>query len=272
MKKNENGSISAIVVVTVLFILMILGTYLTTISSKRKAQIQETLLLQEAYDGDMKNIYEEQLQKRSAIPSTYSDVLYIEASGTQSIYGLTLPDDYKLSVTASLEEGTDYDIFRSNVGAPELGINSNSKLEYKSAQNTPTVASEEYTPEENTVNGNITGVVATSEEPEISESSIDFNQKLTITNDCTGTNNVVLVNGAKVIESKKINNSTEITMFDGFKGKIYSVSIYDGDNLKYSLTPCYNKDTKKVGLYDNVGKKFYENNGIGSDFKAGPEI
>lgn len=248
MKKNENGSVTALLVVTILFILVMLGTYLTSISSKRKAQLQETKLLQDAYDGDMKNIYEQQLQKKNSANSTYTDVLYIEANGTQSVTGIILPNNYKFSITASLQNEADYNIFDSNLGAPKLGINSNKKLELKSQKDTGSVASESDT-SENTVNENITnesGAMTVAEE--VNECAITFGQKITITNDNSGTNNIVLIDGAKVLEDIKTEGSTAVSMLNGFKGKIYSISIYENDELKYKLTPCIKNDTKKVRL------------------------
>ncbi len=53
MKKSEQGSVTLIVLVTVLFIIAILSAYLTFIISKRKAQLAETKQLQQAYDGDL---------------------------------------------------------------------------------------------------------------------------------------------------------------------------------------------------------------------------
>lgn len=251
MKKNENGSVAAIVVATVIFILIILGTYLTTISSKRKAQIYETILLQNAYDVDIKSIYQDQVKTKSSSENLYTDVMYIEASGTQSISGIILPDNYKISITALLEEGTNYNIFDSSLGAPKLGINGNKKLEFKAKKDEESVSDEV----------NI-----------INECNITFGQKLTITNDCSGINSMILIDGAKVMEDDKVVGSNKITMFNGFKGKIYSISIYADDDLKYNLVPCYENTTKKVGLYDNIGKRFYGNNGTGIDFKVGPEI
>ena len=57
--KNEKGSITMLVFVTIMFILMILGTLLTSISAKSKSQILETQKLREAYDGNMAEIYEQ---------------------------------------------------------------------------------------------------------------------------------------------------------------------------------------------------------------------
>ncbi len=241
MKKNENGSATAIVVVTILFILMILGTYLTSITSKRKAQLQETRILQNIYDGDMKNIYEEQLQKKNSTNSSYTDVLYIEAKGNQSLSGIILPKNYKISITALLENEADYNIFDSNLGVPKIGINGNKKLELKTKQDTATTVSEEN-------NVNETEMTTTSAETEINECTIAFGQKLTITNDNSGNNSILLIDGAKMMEDSKIEGSTAITMFNGFKGKIYSISIYEDNELKYNLVPCYKNDTKKVRI------------------------
>ena len=58
MIKNEKGSITMIVLATIMFILVILATLLTTISAKSKSQLVETQKLKDAYDGDMKTIFE----------------------------------------------------------------------------------------------------------------------------------------------------------------------------------------------------------------------
>lgn len=59
MKKSEKGSISMIVFVTVMFMMVVLGTLLTTISAKSKSQLVEQQKLKNAYDGDMRTIFEE---------------------------------------------------------------------------------------------------------------------------------------------------------------------------------------------------------------------
>ena len=59
MRKSEKGSIAMIVFVTVMFMMVVLGTLLTNISSKSKSQIVEQQRWRNAYDGDMKTIFEE---------------------------------------------------------------------------------------------------------------------------------------------------------------------------------------------------------------------
>lgn len=56
---REKGSATVIVLVTVLFLLMILGTIFTTMALKNKSQLAELSELKIVYDGDMKTIYEE---------------------------------------------------------------------------------------------------------------------------------------------------------------------------------------------------------------------
>jgi surface protein len=61
--KNEKGSVTVITLMTVMFLTIVLASYLTTISLKRKSQLVETKMLQNAYDGDMEAIYNEQVVK-----------------------------------------------------------------------------------------------------------------------------------------------------------------------------------------------------------------
>ena len=64
MKKDEKGSVTLIVLATVLFIFALLTTSLVFVSSKRKSQLQETMLLQDIYDSDMSKAYKEQIEKQ----------------------------------------------------------------------------------------------------------------------------------------------------------------------------------------------------------------
>ena len=62
--KKEKGSITLIVMVTVLFILILLSTSLIFVSSKRKSQLQESMILQDIYQGDgMAKAYENRSKK-----------------------------------------------------------------------------------------------------------------------------------------------------------------------------------------------------------------
>ncbi len=64
--KREKGSVTLIVLVTVLFILILLSTSLIFISSKRRSQLQESMILQDIYQGEgMAKAYAERLKKES---------------------------------------------------------------------------------------------------------------------------------------------------------------------------------------------------------------
>ena len=57
MKSKENGSVTLIVLVTILFIVIILSSFLVYISSRRRAQIKETETISETYNENMTSIY-----------------------------------------------------------------------------------------------------------------------------------------------------------------------------------------------------------------------
>lgn len=59
--KKEKGSITMIVGATLFFIFIILDMVFTTAYIKNRSQIAEFAELQNAYDGDMKEIYLERI-------------------------------------------------------------------------------------------------------------------------------------------------------------------------------------------------------------------
>ena len=99
--------------------------------------------------------------------------------------------------------------------------------------------------------------------------SIDFNQ------------NVLTLDGKNFTFAKTtFQSSYNLLLFatvtngnvDSQRGKmaVYSCQIYDNGNLIRNYIPCKNADGM-VGLYDLIGKKFYGNSGSGN-FTAGPEV
>ena len=55
------------------------------------------------------------------------------------------------------------------------------------------------------------------------------------------------------------------------RGKLYSAKIYDGNTLIRNFIPCKNS-SGTIGLYDIVNSQFYTNVGTGGAFTAGPDI
>ena len=51
METKERGSVAVIVTVTILFILIILSSFLVYTSSRRRAQLKETEIISNSYDG-----------------------------------------------------------------------------------------------------------------------------------------------------------------------------------------------------------------------------
>ena len=59
MKSNEKGSVTLIVLVTILFIVILLSSFLVYVNTKRRAQINQTKEIEKNYDGDMNAVYRE---------------------------------------------------------------------------------------------------------------------------------------------------------------------------------------------------------------------
>lgn len=57
MRKNEKGSSTIIVFVSVMFLMIILGTTMTSLAMKSKSQLVEFDELRNTYDGNMAEIY-----------------------------------------------------------------------------------------------------------------------------------------------------------------------------------------------------------------------
>ena len=83
MRSREKGSVTMVVVVTIFFIVIILSSFLIYTSSRRKAQIEETRRIANAYDGNMGEIYNEKSKNEmTAFSSTYGriDVIWIDTN------------------------------------------------------------------------------------------------------------------------------------------------------------------------------------------------
>ncbi len=61
---KENGSVTLIVGVTIIFILVTLSISLATVSIKRRSQLMESKKLQEIYGGDIDEVYDELVEKQ----------------------------------------------------------------------------------------------------------------------------------------------------------------------------------------------------------------
>ncbi len=99
MKKTrrERGSVTVIVFATITFILITISAILTTVSLKRKAQIKETKMLQDAYGGDMETVYYDQVEKIAKTSEAEGDQIQLKNTyagklENYKIYGNTIQD------------------------------------------------------------------------------------------------------------------------------------------------------------------------------------
>lgn len=57
METKERGSVAVIVTVTILFILILLSSFIVYTSARRRAQLKETEIISNSYNGEMQEIY-----------------------------------------------------------------------------------------------------------------------------------------------------------------------------------------------------------------------
>lgn len=108
MIKNEKGSVTLVVAVTVLFLIVILSSSLMLVSIKRKSQLQESKILQEIYGGeDMNTLYQEQLEKLSYSNSSSASISASEI--TSDLYGKYI--DIGLDINNNNKTTDDWEIF-----------------------------------------------------------------------------------------------------------------------------------------------------------------
>ena len=97
---------------------------------------------------------------------------------------------------------------------------------------------------------------------------IDKNKNSITIGGTTSTHMAASFTGAYPIALLASNTGGSVTYFT--KAKLYSCRIYSNGTLVRDFFPCKNA-SGAVGLYDTVGRQFYANAGTGS-FTAGPEV
>ena len=88
------------------------------------------------------------------------------------------------------------------------------------------------------------------------------------------------IDGVSIYESQSTSTPTSygaIRLFgrsgsnEAFKGRMYSVKMYENDVLAVDLVPCYRKSDSVIGMYDTVNDVFYTNAGSGT-FSKGQDV
>ena len=179
----------------------------------------------------------------SVLPEGYTQVAWIESTGSQYISGITIPSDFKISLTISAETtGAYMNIYDNHAASPMLWIDGNKALEMNTVKSSYTLG----------------------------------NDKTKIVSDATGSENTLSVNGSLVQTLPKVSGiEFPITLFnrDGqqcFVGRIYHLAIASSTSDLFDFVPCQDP-TGAAGLYDLVNGQFYGNDGTGA-FLAGPVV
>lgn len=106
---SEKGSVTVIVLVTILFIVVILSSFLVYITSRRKAQVKETEAISIAYDDDMERVYKEIAENRG-IKKKITEINGYETQDTETEdrlgNKLTIPQGFKVvNPNSTVNEG-----------------------------------------------------------------------------------------------------------------------------------------------------------------------
>ena len=183
----------------------------------------------------------------SRLPSGYTELAYIQSSGTQYINTVFKPNQDTRIVC-------DFELLSSNVLTSVFGA----RISYKNTafvlwgggDSSKTHFQDDYSNESDTTISSNAG-----------KYSIDKNKNSTAINSSTHTFNSANFQSAYQLYICAIN--TAGTAVFGTGGlRIYSFQIYDDGTLVRDFFPCI-KDDGEVGLYDLVGKQFYGNAGTG---------
>lgn len=190
------------------------------------------------------------------LPSGYTELEYIESTGTQHIdTGFTPNQNSRVSILFEASE-----IFSDN------------KALYGARASTSSKAFSLWLSAENEVNpqyGNVGFSTQTVTLNYAGKIQYDQNKNVFSVNEVTKTFSSATFSSGCTLLLFSVNTGGAA---DDRKpsGKLYSCQIYDNGEKTRDFVPCKNQ-SGDIGLYDIVSKTFYENSGSGA-FIAGPEI
>lgn len=182
----------------------------------------------------------------SGLPSGYTQLEYIESTGTQYIdTGIIPTDETKIELYFQLTNISSDKIIFGVVGQFSLrwvSANAYFRVITGSRANFPT---------------SIAGLEEHKAIITKTTSDIDGTQKTQSTNTVT---NPIFISA--------YNNGSSARTYA--KCKYWYFKHYEGENLIHDFIPCKNP-SNEIGLYDTINKVFYSNSGTGV-FVAGPEL
>lgn len=195
------------------------------------------------------------------LPEEYTQLEYIESSGTQYIDTGFKPNQN--SGVETLVETYDTNVLYNN----PFGVRNENREQFFVGIQT--------NPQGN--NNSETWFLRYGTQHYISEFGIKYGQNHIIVN-----KNIYTINGdSYTFNSTIFQSSNNMYLFacnnNGetndreMRGKMYYFKLYDNDVLIRNMIPCIRKSDNVVGMYDTVNNLFYENSGTGN-FIAGPEL
>ena len=129
---SEKASATLIVFITVFFILIILGTILTTVYLKRRSQLVEIQSFKEAYDADMDETYEEAYKNRKKYIGKYVDYKPDNATYSKDLLGVNYTGSSSNSSDFTTEEytygGSGFEFIENGEDIGELINDSSNKI------------------------------------------------------------------------------------------------------------------------------------------------
>ena len=208
--------------------------------------------------------------KQQLLPDVYTQVDFIESSGTQYIdTGLksTPNTKFDFEFTSSKEVGADYEqILGSQFGATKdriyilIGGSNNIQLQFPHDSNNHLYMNNNGT---FTSSSSSTSLLLIEQNKknriifDIPNRSLTVNEYTSVstgTYDLTSSDyNILLFN----------RNDTIVPTVRLAKGKLYNFKWYESNVLVRDFIPCYRNSDNEVGLYDLVNNVFYTNQGTG---------
>lgn len=188
------------------------------------------------------------------LPDGYTELTYIQSSGTQYINTGFAPKATTRTVMKA--NVTDVSGWSAFFGARDSTSQSASRA-YLAAASSSTQYRSDYFGSALSINVNTT----------VKMTTVDKNKNVCTFNDDTITNTSSVASASANMFLLALNNAGFANYF--LKAKLYSCDIYDNDVLIRSFVPCKNP-SGVVGMYDMVNNVFYQNAGTGT-FTAGDE-
>lgn len=183
----------------------------------------------------------------SRLPEGYTEVQYIQSSGTQYVdTGFKPNQNSRLLIKLSTSETGSHTVFGADLGWTDDGFALGVGFTHHGKETGTISGLNNGSPHEVDFNKNII--------------SMDGNPVLTM-----GNSTFSVPHNLALFANNRAGGIQEKTTM-----VLYYCRIYDGNTIIRGYIPCKNA-AGAVGLYDLIGQKFYGNAGTGS-FAAGPEV